>query len=374
MIIQKAFILYNEALDLLKENNLSGAHTKLIQSVSLYAKDSNMLNLLGLCSFSLCDFNLAHQSWAQSLRVQEKDNKATEYLAVLESNNFKKLMSNYNLSLEYIHTDKMEKGINVLQKIIEDQADLVEPYLIIALCQIALDNHKEAGLYCRKALEKDAGNQLGARLIAHISSKSAANPSWSKRWVMQRGLVAAFIVMLITSTGGLFHLNNLYQKEKNAFQLYQVQVTDKSTAVANQEKTPPIQAETDKEMTVFFASDQTLFNRAYALFDKAEYSQALTIFRWLAKDTSKQVYAAESEFFSAYCLERLGQREEELTHLVAYIDKYPQGSYYDDALYMSGMLLHKAGREEEAKKYLKRLVIEEPDSIFSNSEVKLIIK
>lgn len=157
-IIQISYKYYNEALKLIKSNNISQAKIKLEKSIKLYGADVQVLNLLASCEYLFCNFNKANLYWSKSLKINNNQNKVRDYVEELNSEKFKKLLEKYNKAIKCIHNEDYNNSINLLNEVIDIDSNLIEPYYIIGLCLI--NNGKiDKGLdYLKIASKKDNGN------------------------------------------------------------------------------------------------------------------------------------------------------------------------------------------------------------------------
>jgi tetratricopeptide (TPR) repeat protein len=170
---KSAYILYDNALKAVSENNISEALSYLNQSVEICGEDKDTLNLLGLCHYSLCDFDLARQYWSMILAADKEDNRAERYLEYLNSQETVKLILEYRLGLKSLSDKPAGKGIQVFLTIIKQYPDLVEPYLIAGLYYYNARRYAKAAGYWTKVLKLDRGNPKAGKYLAALSTDTA---------------------------------------------------------------------------------------------------------------------------------------------------------------------------------------------------------
>ena len=132
-LINMSFIYYNKALDLINENNISGAKENLEKAIEIYLKDIDILNLLGLCEYYLCNFNKANYYWNKSIRLNSNCNSAYNYLDELKTQKFNNFMDRYNIGLDYFEREKYVESIEVFESILELNNCFIEIYEILII-------------------------------------------------------------------------------------------------------------------------------------------------------------------------------------------------------------------------------------------------
>lgn len=157
-IIKKAYRCYNKALNLIENRKVSLAKIELKKAVDAYPMDIDILNLMGVCEYYLCDFEEAYKYWTRSLKITEQDNHAKEYIDFLASEEFDKLAINYNKAVEYVSQEKYKIAIIILKKIIKDYDELIEPYEMLTMCYLKLKKTEEAERCLDQLLQKDYEN------------------------------------------------------------------------------------------------------------------------------------------------------------------------------------------------------------------------
>ena len=101
-LIETATAYYNAAIELTENNNYTKAITLLESAIKLFSKDPDILNLMGLCHYRLCNFDKAVFFWSESLNCNYEGNKAKEYLELILSEEFKANIELYNQALSSI--------------------------------------------------------------------------------------------------------------------------------------------------------------------------------------------------------------------------------------------------------------------------------
>ncbi|MPN24044.1 hypothetical protein SDC9_171437 [bioreactor metagenome] len=196
-IINKAYRYYNRALNLIDNSKVSLAKDELKKAVNAYPKDIDILNLMGVCEYYLCNFEEAYRYWTKSLKVTEQDNHAKEYIDFLASEEFDKLAINYNKAVEYVSEEKYKSAVHILKKIIRDYNELIEPYEILTMCYLKLNKVEEAEKCLDELLKKDYENLYYMKSKYKLKSIVGPKREDSKLYKRIKGLRNVGIVLLI---------------------------------------------------------------------------------------------------------------------------------------------------------------------------------
>lgn len=196
-IINKAYRYYNRALNLIDNSKVSLAKDELKKAVNAYPKDIDILNLMGVCEYYLCNFEEAYRYWTKSLKVTEQDNHAKEYIDFLASEEFDKLAINYNKVVEYVSEEKYKSAVHILKKIIRDYNELIEPYEILTMCYLKLNKVEEAEKCLDELLSKDYENLYYMKSKYKLKSIVGPKREDSKLYKRIKGLRNVGIILLI---------------------------------------------------------------------------------------------------------------------------------------------------------------------------------
>ncbi|KYH35260.1 tetratricopeptide repeat protein [Clostridium tepidiprofundi DSM 19306] len=148
----------NKGLELLNENSISMAVNVLRKSVAIDEYSSDNLNLLGLCYYTLIEFEKAKYYWEKSIKINNSDkNRAFEYLANMKSKDFLIMCEEYNAALELCYDGKYKKALRKLNSL--PYKNFVNLYNVIGLCNYAIGNKKGAINAWKKAIALDKDNE-----------------------------------------------------------------------------------------------------------------------------------------------------------------------------------------------------------------------
>ncbi len=188
--MKKQSIHYKNALNLIKNNNVSEAVKELKLSLKFHKSNTDSLNLLGLAFYLKCRFQKAEEKWRKSLEIKRKNNKAADYLELITKNDFKELRKEYQ---NIIFNDKVGKKtkINFLEKVIAEHEELIEPYVLLGLLYKKEDNFEEALQYFYKAYDLDKGNQTIKNYILDCEEKSDDESYFNFDFLSNKSSIAA---------------------------------------------------------------------------------------------------------------------------------------------------------------------------------------
>ncbi len=170
--------LYNEAITLAAERNLSGAAEKLEQSLLFDKNNIPSRNLLGLIHCEMGHIGDALKHWIISTSILPEGNAATGYMDYLQKNAREMEKRNdairmYNQAITYLKRDSDDLAIIQLKKCIDNNPDFIDAYNLMTLCCIEDKNIKRAQHFNEIVLKRDIHNPLAlhyAELLNGIRS------------------------------------------------------------------------------------------------------------------------------------------------------------------------------------------------------------
>lgn len=364
---------YNSALELVEENKISKAIEILEKSLKCYCKNTEVLNLIGLCEYVSCNFDKAYFYWDKSLELCKKNNKADNYLKMLNSREFDVLLSKYNLAIDNLDNSNYKQTIKILKEIIKSNKDLIEPYIIIGLCYYELKEYNLAKDYLEEAKLKDKEDERILNYLEKVNSESKKKSVFKKIISNKAIYVAVFLVIMGFS---FYYQNNRYIEVSNKYKEYESKINevsnalDKSNAKNDMLKT---ELESKNEKEDIYNNDNELFKSAVINYNDKEYDKAIEKFQSIINKATEQNIVSEAIYYIAVCYERSGNYGSAEENYIRYIKKYKEKNYYDDALYNCALMLYKNGEVYKAKRFAYELKQEAPNSIFVNSKIKEIL-
>lgn len=394
-VLENSQAYYNKALCYMHENQISKAQEMLLKSISLYSQDTETLNLLGLTYYLLGDFNHAKYYWNISKSIANERNRALDYLNTLDSDSFKLFIDEYNQAIDLIEQSNYIEAINKLNSVINSEEDLIEPYAIIGLCYLALDEYIPAKSNIEKALSMDKDNTRYLQYLAGINERIiSAKPKTSLNYKIFISAMALFIIIFAAL---YFSGQNKYSQVLNVFTDYEQKYNDLNIALNNKEtelsnkeielinkdkeiKTLESKLTTKQNIPQKEQQDKYIAENEHELFKKAydnllndKHEEAIEQFGFIVKKGVEESIVAESLYFLSLSYERNEDYSNANKYYEEYINRYPDRNYYDDSLYNYGLLLYKQGNISSSKKILNKLKNEIPNSIFNNSKAAYIL-
>ncbi|ABK61356.1 tetratricopeptide repeat protein [Clostridium novyi] len=378
-VIELAAVYYNTALKLISENKISKAITNIKKSLKLYSKDCDVLNLMGLCNYTLCEFDKAYFYWSKSLEYKKHNNKAELYLNLLKSRKFNRFIKEYNEGIEFLYRYEYKKAIEKFKEIITEENELLEPYIIIGLCYYAIGKYNIAKKYMEMALNIDNENRKCLMYLNEINNKRNVTIVKYKSSKVAKTVASVSTILLIASSvlyyknyKGYINIKDTLAEYEHKYKINNTElqlIRGKYNKLSNS-----INMEKGQIQNKFQGkNDSEVFNDGILNYKKKDYKKAIENFSYLMDRGIDSSIVAEATFFSAVTYEKLNNigKSEELYY--KYIDKYKGKNYYDDSLYNCGIMLYRSGNKEKAKKVLSILQKEVPDSMFVNKTVKMIL-
>jgi tetratricopeptide (TPR) repeat protein len=199
---------YNDAMNSIKNNNVSDAIDELKLCLKFNAKSVSALNLLGLAYYLKCRFDKAENTWCKSLSLQRENNKARDYLELITKQDFKEIRKEYKNILFSDQADQNEK-ISFLKRLIEEYDELIEPYVILGLMYKKEENYEEALKYFYQAYDLDSGNQNIKNYIMQCEKDDKNSNAFNfksqtnKKSALIAGIIAVFLFAIFLNLSGL---------------------------------------------------------------------------------------------------------------------------------------------------------------------------
>jgi Flp pilus assembly protein TadD len=214
--MQMKNIHYQNALHLIKNNNVSDAVKELKLCLKFNRNNTAALNLLGLAYYLKCRFEKAEANWRKSLSIRRENNKAADYIELITKSDFKELRRRYKKILFNDEVDEKTK-IAFLEDIIADHEELIEPYVILALLYKRKGNHEQALTYLYEAYDLDSGNNNIKDYILECEGKNQKQSLYSFDFLKNRKSLSAFMLIFLLPITIILLINtdlfNSFQQE-----------------------------------------------------------------------------------------------------------------------------------------------------------------
>lgn len=203
---------YKEAMNSIKNNNVSDAIDELKLCLKFNPKSVSALNLLGLAYYLKCRFDKAEKIWRKSLSLQRDNNKARDYLELITKDDFKEIRKEYKNILFSDEAEQNEKK-RFLKRLIEEYDELIEPYVILGLLYKKEENYEEALKYFYQAYDLDSGNQNIKNYIMQCEKDDKNSNAFNfksqtnKKSALIAGIIAVFLFAVFLNLSGLSPLD-----------------------------------------------------------------------------------------------------------------------------------------------------------------------
>ena len=373
---------YNEALNLASRNYITTATETIEKALELNPKDVDILNLRGLLKLLKCDFSKSFESFYTAM-CYSNNNLSRKYVDILSSDEFKVFLGRYNHSIRFINEDLNQESIYILNNIIEEDPDLIEPYVILALLYDKIGNLKKKEYYLNKLEQIDKDNPL---FETKIENKDKETDIIVKKVKKNKNIIPYIIISIlaicmtayyINSKNKIEHLNSqLIKKDEKIEEIdNKLNETSEKLNETNQqldETNKTLEESKDKEILV--ASEEDLYQKAVKLKDNKDYNEAIIYFKNIVENGKTKKYISESIYQVALLSEKTNNYDQAVKYYKKYINTYNKDDqYYDDAFYQLGMLYYENGDINNAKKTFYGMKSEVPESMYNNSKVKEIL-
>ena len=174
--------LYNDALKLAEEKDLSGAAANLEQSLLFDKNNIPARNLLGLIYCEIGRIGDALKHWIISSSLQPEGNAAAGYIDYLQKNAREMEKCNdairmYNQAIHYLKQGSDDLAVIQLKKSIDNNPDFLDAYNLMTLCCIEDKNTKRAQHFNEIVLKRDIRNPLAlhyANLLGNVPTPSSS--------------------------------------------------------------------------------------------------------------------------------------------------------------------------------------------------------
>lgn len=180
--------LYNEALTLAAERDLSKAAEKLEQSLLFDKNNIPARNLLGLIDCEMGRIGDALRHWIISASILPDGNAASGYMDYLQKNAREMEKRNdairmYNQAITYLKRGSDDLAIIQLKKSIDNNPDFIDAYNLMTLCCIEDKNIKRAQHFNEIVLKRDIHNPIALHYADLLDSLSSAAKNAEKNGV-----------------------------------------------------------------------------------------------------------------------------------------------------------------------------------------------
>ena len=376
---------YNESLNLANKNYITTATELIEKALELNPKDVDILNLRGLLKLLKCDFSKSFESFYTAM-CYGNNKLSRKYVDILSSDEFKVFLGRYNHSIRFINEDLNQESIHILNNIIEEDPDLIEPYVILALLYDKIGNLKKKEYYLERLEKVDKDNILFEdKKIEKDDKEKEVEKVENKKKI---NFIPYIILGTIVIGGMVYHINNKNKIDKLNDQLNKknekIEAIDKQLNETSEklEETNQKLEETNKSLNetknqepeVIVASEEDLYKKAMNLKSNNDYDNAIKYFKNIVESGKSKKYISESIYQLALLNEKIKNYDQAIKYYKKYINTYDKNDeYYDDAFYQLGMLYYENGDLADAKKTFYGMKSEVPDSMYNNSKVKEIL-
>ena len=343
-------------------------------------KDIDILNLLGICEYYLCDFNMANYYWNKSIRINNERNIAIDYIDKLKTDEFNSLINRYNEGLDYFNREKYEEAIEIFNGLLKSENKFIEIYEILVVAYLESGDTVSAQRYIELLSKMDTGNKSIEiykdklleikNKIKTIEKEVKIRKSSEKNYKL--GASVGFLMIILLLGSNVITYTNL-QKEKNENIEIKQKWEKSRVEYANLEKeNNKLRKDISNNKYNYNVMIEEQKNAEKYYFNK-EYKRSIKEFKNILNNTSDNSTKADAIYFIATAETKLGEIEEAKKYYEIYINDYENSSAYDEVLYNYAMILKKENQIEKSKEIADRLKREYPNSKYNNSKIAYIL-
>ncbi|KDR94484.1 TolA-binding protein [Peptoclostridium litorale DSM 5388] len=409
-----AKLCYAKALNGVKNGDITNAIPELNRSLEMDRANTDALNLLGFCHYMLCEFGKAVGIWKASLSIKPNDNKATMYMDIVESSEFKIIRGQYESGMAYFEQKDYKNAAFKMINVISKKKELVKPYIIAGISVASMGDFEEGISYIEKGLQKDRGNIEAKKYInlfrekdfspkqynekSDVASKKQ-NTRAEKLGKWPKISIAALMTAVLFVAAFTFRSASL-KDAKDAGQNNSAEVKIEKLKSDHFEakdtgELPKEEAKNSDELPErsdgnlqyksnasdlkgngtdeFIENEKEYYQSALKLYRESNYRESAPMFARIAEMGKEKKLVIESMYLAGLAFEKTQDFKNAIEYYKRYIDSDRNGHYYDDSLYNMGLIYYKIDDIENAIQTMKRLKKENPNSVYVNSKTMQII-
>lgn len=182
---QLSNLYYNQGLERAGVRDLTGAVTKLRQSLLLNKRNTQARNLLGLVYLEMGEAVAALREWLISQSYHPKNNPATDYIRRVQAartrfQNMREAISGYNRALENCRNGNDDMAAVQLRRILSKTPGMIRAAQLLALIDIRQGKLGQARRVLRRVEKIDRTNPLTLRYLKEIEIQAIARGKGKK--------------------------------------------------------------------------------------------------------------------------------------------------------------------------------------------------
>ena len=203
-------VVYNNALDLILNKKLKEGEKLLEKIYGSGNVNIDILNLLGIIKYMYCDFYGAKKYWNESLKISYEDNKASEFIEDIESDDFKLIIEKYKDSINLIEDKNYLQAIENLEEVNKRRSELIEVKILLALLYMTIDEKKKSFKNIEGALSYDTSNykikELYDEIKCDLSKGQDEEKDESEELTFSQSILN--LIMILN-----YRINSFYEEE-----------------------------------------------------------------------------------------------------------------------------------------------------------------
>ncbi|SHG77909.1 Tetratricopeptide repeat-containing protein [Thermosyntropha lipolytica DSM 11003] len=389
-----------QILEMLSQQDISGAMKKIREVLLADARDVMMLNLMADCCYVLGEFAEAESYWDEVLKFDPANKIARSNLKKVRNPAFKFWLKRYYKALALLKFREYEEAGAILHELLEENDNFVSVYKFLGVCYKEMGKLDEALKVWRQGLKRDRNNEelhgfitqtLKEResLLLNCASGGEKEISLvpSLVWPFSKSkAVWAFSGMaaLVLSWQIVTAVNSHDLIRPKVKEVSEVGTVISSKGDQKEEALPVLSmmdedklAEIKEEGAVCYDKDAEMYyyREGFKAYRKRDWQNAAWHLENAVAMKSHSYINREALYYLARVYYLQGDYDRAEKYYIEYINLFPHSNYHDESLYYLAALYYKRGDLDRAREMLLQLKELFPGSGYVTSDLyKKIIK
>lgn len=367
----------NQVLEMLCQQDISGAVKKLKEAFYIMPHDIQTLNLMGNCCYILGEFEKAESYWHEVLQYEPNNKIARSKLRNFKAPAFKFWLKRYYNALALIQNREYEKAKEILHELLQENDSFISVYKFLGLCYKELGEGTDALKVWRQGLKLDKNNEELQGYIADTVNKNKLpfelKPDVEGEIVFKglklpfkfnknkitwavAGIASLALTVQIVSSLGNNDLPAHDAKTVSAVtELKDNKITDGKKTVPVLNSTGGLLADTYGEEMTAEGSDydesreMSYYTEGYKAYKKGNLKAAITNLSVVVSMHSGSYINREALYYLARTYYVQNDYDNAEKYYLEYLRLFPDSNYYDESLYYLASLYYKKGEAEKAR-------------------------
>jgi tetratricopeptide (TPR) repeat protein len=384
--------LFIDVGDLIRKHEITAALPKLIQAIELDPKDTKFRNLLGTCYLRLGEHNRAVSCWEEVMAIEPEDKTARKSLKSYHSPGNKFWRKRYEDALFEMEKKNFETAKSILHQLLEENDGQVKIYQLLGLCNLAINDKKNAELMWKRGLSLDKSNPQLLEYLASVKEKKVdvitnlnikADDDINKQPIFTKNrmiwTVSGVLVFALAVQAGIYIKNSRpFISETNNGRSIASDKGEKSSvpviAAVSKDKNQKLTInkeieagmagapyDVDREGYYYWAGRQNYLDQ--------DWKNAVNNFRVVVDMQTYDYLHREALYYLARCQYLGGNLTGAEQSYLQFLKSFPNTNYYDDSIYYLGCIYYNQKNPVKAAEMFGRLQEISPQSGYLSTDI-----